>query len=133
MNTSSNYVWYTKDETFFSYKSRGPNDMLPNSPFLGSYQVMGARGGWLCIPLTATTLAPSMWIRALQLVFLDVQRHITLSLNLDSSQNGNVFTTIITFPRRDFKYLIPTTITFVRYLIFTQTHNQPPPYPNIKK
>lgn len=66
-----------------------------------------ARGGWLCIPFTATTLDPSMWILALQLVFLEVHRHITLSLNLDSSQKGNVFTIMITLPRRDFRNLIP--------------------------
>lgn len=66
-----------------------------------------ARGGWLCMPLTATTLAPSMWIRALQFVFFDVQRHITLSRSFDSSQKGNVFTIIITLPRRDFRNFIP--------------------------
>lgn len=66
-----------------------------------------ARGGWLCMPFTATTLVPSMWMRALQLVFFDVHRQITLSLNFDSSQNGNVFTIMIIFPRRDLRNLMP--------------------------
>lgn len=66
-----------------------------------------ARGGWLCMPLTATTSEPNMWILALQLVFLEVQRQMTLSRNLDSSQNGNVFTIMITLPRRDLRNCIP--------------------------
>lgn len=75
-----------------------------------------ARGGWLCMPFTATTLVPSMWMRALQFVFLEVQRQITLSRNLDSSQKGKVFTIIITFPRRDFRNLMPAGKTIVNQL-----------------
>lgn len=73
-----------------------------------------ARGGWLCMPLTATTFDPSMCILALQLVFFEVHRHMTLSLNLDSSQKGNVFTIMITLPRRDFRNLIPVGEAHVR-------------------
>ncbi|KAF9413988.1 hypothetical protein HW555_007941, partial [Spodoptera exigua] len=75
-----------------------------------------ARGGWLCMPFTATTLVPNICILALQFVFLEVHRHITLSLNLDSSQKGNVFTIMITLPRRDLRNLIPVGEAHVREL-----------------